>query len=498
MPFSQQSYAGQGIVQMDPRAGEFIGASLANMGASIGQSIGQGLQQRGQRNEEAKRKAGASKGMREAMVNLGLLEKDQANSMGFDELLSFSQNAPSLLAKQKEEQFGEVLSSYQQAKQPQSVSEQVDFGPQIERAESELGQAIQRNRFIPEIAYQTQAEQPVQPDVNQFYGQAGPGVADRLAELPAGIAKSLQQRDTPNVSIGLFPGQAAAPSPRTQRSDVSQMRDEMRAMRQSQSSRPAQASTPSPQSKPEQAKPSGPIGPEQMPPEPEEVTSLRDQLSSLQAKASEGATASRPETPEEAAKRLGDFWSNAFKKSPGAAVELHKMLTKDKLTPSERLSYSKYQDELEARTIPGFDKPAPSTETAKELRSLDMAYNQVDSGVNRLLEILDTPNRSLNFDLRSEANTIVGLLTGALRVPITGPGAFSDSERKMIEGIIANPARFWSVDSRTRKSLETLRERIKSDRDGYAKSIGISPTNQQSKAAPRVTTRDKFGNIVTQ
>jgi len=52
MPFSQQSYTGQGIVQQNvtPRAGEIIGASLANMGASIGA----GIEKFTQRRQEAK------------------------------------------------------------------------------------------------------------------------------------------------------------------------------------------------------------------------------------------------------------------------------------------------------------------------------------------------------------------------------------------------------------------------------------------------------------
>jgi len=482
MPFSQQSYTGQGIVQMDPRAGEFIGANLANMGASIGKSIGQGI-------AEYKRRAGASKGMREAMVNLGLLDKDRANSMGFDELLSFSQNAPSLLAKQKEEQFGEVLSSYQQAKRPQSVSEQVDFGPQIERAESELGQAIQRNRFIPEIAYPTQAEQPVQPDVSQYYGQTGPGVADRLAELPAGIAKSLQQRDAPNVSIGLFPGQAAAPSPRPQRSDVSQMRDEMRAMRQAQSSRPAQASTPSPQSKPEQAKPSGPIGPEQMPPEPEEVTSLRDQLSALQAKAAEGATASRPETPEEAAKRLGDFWSNAFKKTPGAAVQLHEMLTKDTLEQSKlALEKAKLQakpklTESEQKSL-GFAMRMQNAETMMEDLVKEFDPSGTFGGIASAM-----PN-VMKSDLRKQYETAASdWITAVLRREsgaVIGKDEFERDFTKYFPQPGDKPGTIQLKKQLRQQAVESILVPMGMEAPG------------QSKAAPRVTTRDKFGNIVTQ
>ena len=476
MPFSQQTWSGQGMrgPSVTPQGGAIIGASIADAGKSLGQGIA-----------EYKRRAGASKGMREAMVNLGLLEKDQANSMGFEELLSYSQNAPALMAKQQEAQFGEVLSSYQQARQPQSVAEQVDFGPQIERAQSELGQAVQRNRVIPEISYPTQAESPVQTDTSQFYGQTEQGVADKLANLPSSIAQSLQGKQTPSVSIGLFPGKPGVASSRPQRSDVNQMRDEMRAMRQSQAGKPSLPS------RPEQAipaRPSGPIGPEQMPPEPEEVTTLRDQLSALQSKAAEGATASRPETPEEAAKRLGDFWSNAFKKTPGAAVKLHEMLTKDTL---EQSKLALEQAKLSA-------KPK-LTESEQKSLGFAMRMQNAESIMDELVKGFDPsgtfggiasamPN-VMKGDSRKQYETAASdWITAVLRREsgaVIGADEFERDFNKYFPQPGDKPGTVQLKKQLRQQAVESILVPMGMEAPG------------QSKAAPRVTTRDKFGNIVT-
>lgn len=90
-----------------------------------------------------------------------------------------------------------------------------------------------------------------------------------------------------------------------------------------------------------------------------------------------------------------------------------------------------------------------------------------------MLQILNTPNRTITPELRKEANTIKALLTGALRVPIVGPGAFTDPERKLIDSVIPDPTAIFSIDANTKASLITLRNRIKDDRDIYAESIGI-------------------------
>ena len=424
---------------MDPRAGEFIGATLANMGASVGKSIGQGI-------AEYKRRAGASKGMREAMVNLGLLDKDRANSMGFDELLSFSENAPSLLAKQKEAQFGEVLSSYQQAKQPQSVSEQVDFGPQIERAESELGQAIQSNAFIPRM----DRYQPTTIDKTQGL------------EMPQAMAGT----NAPRLRSILPSGQKATSAPLL--STMETIKAGGVKSRQ----------------------PAGPVaGPEQMPPEPEEVTSLRDQLSSLQAKAAEGATASRPETQEEVAKRLGDFWSNAFKKTPGAAVQLHEMLTKDTLEQSKlALEQAKLQakpklTESEQKSL-GFAMRMQNAESMMEDLVKEFDPSGTFGGIASAM-----PN-VMKSDLRKQYETAASdWITAVLRREsgaVIGKDEFERDFTKYFPQPGDKPGTVQLKKQLRQQAVESILVPMGMEAPG------------QAKAAPRVTTRDKFGNIVTQ
>ena len=140
MPFSQQTWSGQGITPLrtQNRVGEIIAASID----SFGDSMSAGIEKFARRKEENKRKAAAADGMTKAFVNLGILDKDDAKLMSFDELTAFGQMAPQLLQKKKEQQQQSFLSNYAQAQQPQQVTEQVDFGPQIQEAQAGLDQAV--------------------------------------------------------------------------------------------------------------------------------------------------------------------------------------------------------------------------------------------------------------------------------------------------------------------------------------------------------------------
>ena len=207
----------------------------------------------------------------------------------------------------------------------------------------------------------------------------------------------------------------------------------------------------------------------------EKLNEAQQELDLLEIRQREGDSSIRQETADETNQRFSSALADLVQKYPKAGKLAFDMVfnRKDARTPSDRLAVQKYQDEYQARTIPGIGT-APSIATATELRGLQTAYEQVDTGVERLLEILEKDFKSFSPELRAEANVITGLLTGALRVPITGPGAFSESEKALSDGIVANPTRIFSMDDKTKKSLQTLRTRIKESRDSYAKSIGIT------------------------
>lgn len=462
MPFSQQSYTGQGIVQQNvtPRAGEIIGASLANMGQSIGAGIEKFAQRKKEQELLDKKQAEQADAMRGILTKFDLITPQQAKVMGYHELEQYSAYAPMLIAQKKEQQQQSFLSNYAQAQQPQQVTEDVDFGPQIQEAQGNLDAAIQNNRFVvgPENYQYARSSLPgftaskPQPD----YTNATPRTQALPDQLLPTFLPFARRSETvlPDMSISNALKEAQKLSSETQQ--------------------------PSPQPSPT----TGPIGPEQMPPEPEEITSMRNKLAELKIQAAEGETTTRPENQAEYQKRIQDFMIDQIKKNPAAASFIADQMTGQKLSPSDMLARQKYADEVQARTIPGLGI-APSAETAKEMRSLQSAYDQVNTGVTRLLEILDTPGKRTNLDLRAEANTITGMLTGALRVPITGPGAFSDSERAMIEKIVQNPTSLWGLDSTKRKALETLRSRIKGSRDSFAKSIGLQPGGDSTQTRMR-------------
>ena len=450
MPYSQQSYQGQGIVTQNvaPRGGEIIGAALADAGRSISQGV-----------MDYKRRSGASKGMRMTLEQLGLLSKEEAESMGFAELLEYSKNTPALLQQMTQEQEQGFMRDAFAASQPQMVEDQLVSNQMIEAARMRRDQAeTDYNMSLPPVGSFPQEPEPstsfLQQIAPQRVAQGGNYRADRMP------AMSMEDRTVPSE----------IKTPEL----VVQAMEEKQAMLASGRGRKSAPPTNAPQ--PQQTAPAQPQVAQEPQTNPllDKLNAAQQELDLLEIRQREGDSTIRQETADETNQRFSSALADLVQKYPKASKLAFDMVFKDKqtMTPSDQLAYQKYQDEFKARTIPGVGV-APSVETAKELRSLHTAFQKVDGGVNRLLQILNTPNRTITPELRKEANTIKALLTGALRVPIVGPGAFTDPERKLIDSVIADPTAIFSIDANTRASLTTLRNRIKDDRDIYAESIGI-------------------------
>ena len=449
MAFSQQSYQGQGIATQNvtPRAGEIIGAALADAGRSVASGYA-----------DYKRMSGASKGMRMTLEKLGLLSKEEADSMGFNELLEVSRNAPALMQQQVQEQQQGFIGDAFQASQPQMIETPLVNNQMIEAARQRRNEAsMAYSRSLPPVtdtASQAPVRSPQQP--------MAAGFGQRPSQDDGPTASFLQQLapqvDPPQPIGEDVINQINAPlrRPGGARFGPKQARVQPQA--------PANNQTATAETSQAQANPLL-----------EKLNEAQQELDLLEIRQREGDSSIRQETADETNQRFSSALADLVQKYPKAGKLAFDMVfnRKDAMTPSDRLAFQKYQDEYQARTIPGIGT-APSIATATELRGLQTAYEQVDTGVERLLEILEKDFKSFSPELRAEANVITGLLTGALRVPITGPGAFSESEKELIDGIVANPTRIFSMDDKTKKSLQTLRTRIKESRDSYAKSIGIT------------------------
>ena len=485
MAFSQQSYTGQGIVQPTERSrvGELFGAGLAGLGAGVGE----GIKKFQQNKEEAKELRSNLKRLRsfipkeqqdefDSQVEAGSLSDLRGLKRGILERGAMELQQIQLQeAKDKVEakrQEGKFYSELTEARQPQDVP--VDFAPQIDAAEARLQRAQESAGFRPEFKF----------TADQFTDSVSDSEAGR--SLAESEARALERFSLPSSAVNAFapygagamPRQTQAPLPGTARSPEIIAREEMQAMRRYAA--PVQTYQPAP------SRAQGPLGPEAMPGPSEAVVKAAKDLELLKVAEQKGET--RSETATEVRDRLIKDIPNLVKENPLMAKQAYELLydQDNKLTFENKLSLLKYQDSVKSRFIPGLGT-APSVETAKEMRTLQLADDQIQSGIGRLLEILDTPGKRFDLDLKKESNTIVGLLTGALRVPIVGPGAFSEPERQLIEGIIANPTKLFSIDSNTRTSLDTLAKRMRDNRDSYAKLIGLDPYQEGAVAGQKAS-----------
>ena len=454
MAFSQQSYAGQGIVQpmAIPSGAPALAAGIEKFGSGVSKIIDAYANKKA----EDKRKAGVVDGLTKAFTQMGVLDSDAAKTMSYDELVTYGQFLPQLVQQQAAQQQQGFMADAFTASQPQMVEEPLVDNQMIDAARQRRNEAsMAYSQSLPPVgSTPPQDDGPSQSFLQQLapqrIGQDGNYNPDRLP------AMSMEDR-TPPTSRG------------EREVGVQAMEEKQAELAARRAQRPqTQAAA---EAQPVEAEPTQPE------PNPllEKLNEAQQELDLLEIRQREGDSNIRQETADETNQRFSAALADLVQKYPKASKLAFDMVfdNEDSMTPSERLAYIKYQDEIEARTIPGIGV-APSTDTAKELRMRQTAYEQVNDGVTQLLDMLKIPNRTMNPALRKKAQTIKALLTGALRVPIVGPGAFTDQERELINSVIADPTAVFSMDSRTQAALNTLRDRVRNDRDAYARSIGIT------------------------
>ncbi len=140
----------------------------------------------------------------------------------------------------------------------------------------------------------------------------------------------------------------------------------------------------------------------------------------------------------------------------------------------------KKAEDLRKRMVPnmGF---ASSEKGAESLMELKGTVDAAKDGLNELSKMANMTGKSLSPEQVGKAEVIAGTLRGLLRVPITGPGAMNESEIKLLEGMIANPTKMFTLDSSTKVRLKTLTERLDKSVELQGKARGIEPRSPESK-----------------
>jgi hypothetical protein len=469
MPFYGPSYTGQGIVQQTERSrvGELLGAGFAGLGEGLGKGI-----------EKMKKREQFKKGTITALTAIGA-DPDLLKGMEATELAAYAQMYPQIAE-------GKFYSELAELRQRRELPR--DFTPQISAAEQRLTQAQQEDPsagFRPEFEFFKGTEQGFSPVKTE--SDLGRYVS---SEATSGVFRtpSADQLPTPNRFQMFESGQGKEAMMRQRPSEEKGRFLESFQPKVSLPKQSGQVDKPAPTE-------GDAMGPAEMPGPSEEVRQAAKDLELLKVAQEKGET--RLENADEMRDRITREMPKLLQENPLMAKEAYELMydQEDKLTFDQRLKLQEHLDKKQSLFIPSRGGYASDSASAKEMRSMDLANNQVQSGVSRLLEILDTPGKRMNYDLKKEANTIVGLLTGALRVPITGPGAFSEPERKLIEGLIPNPTDFFRMDSRTRTSLETLASRIAESTDSYAVSIGLGPAQMRQQGSKEYNWNPSTGKL---
>lgn len=130
------------------------------------------------------------------------------------------------------------------------------------------------------------------------------------------------------------------------------------------------------------------------------------------------------------------------------------------------------------RYVPGLGL-ATTKEGAKEMREFKGTVDTINSGVNQLLAFTNKSGDSFNPAERQRAKTIASMLVGQLRLPIVGPGAFTEREMELLQSIVANPTKIASLDAVSRASLETISQRMNGQLSDKARANGLKPIGQQ-------------------
>jgi len=143
----------------------------------------------------------------------------------------------------------------------------------------------------------------------------------------------------------------------------------------------------------------------------------------------------------------------------------------------------KRAEQLQKTLIPGVGFAA-SEKDATDVKESKAGLDNATQGIKRLLEINKVTGKSLSPSLRAEAKTLQQTLVGLLRLPITGPGAMNEGERKMLEGIIANPTNLFALDSSNKVRLQTLQKKLESGYNNLLKSKGLIPADPTANMTP--------------
>lgn len=138
-------------------------------------------------------------------------------------------------------------------------------------------------------------------------------------------------------------------------------------------------------------------------------------------------------------------------------------------------------------TAPGWDGQARTREEAVKFRETAANTEQVVQALDNAIEIArkyqaatDPAEKVKYYQL---AQQTADMVVGKLRLPLTGPGAFTDSERAFVKDTIGNPAKIFALSANEYAKIENMKKSLEEGLLIDAKSKGYAGRTPQPKTS---------------
>ena len=130
-------------------------------------------------------------------------------------------------------------------------------------------------------------------------------------------------------------------------------------------------------------------------------------------------------------------------------------------------------EKIRERFVPGMGLALTKEDATKLKEEGATTYSAIDT-IKEIKKIAGSGSR-LNPNTRNAVKQKIGLLVGALRVPVVGPGAFTDSEREFIGTLVGNPNKIFTLQGLEMNKLTQLEDTLKRSRAAKARAYGMQP-----------------------
>lgn len=139
----------------------------------------------------------------------------------------------------------------------------------------------------------------------------------------------------------------------------------------------------------------------------------------------------------------------------GASLRAARLQANSKLVDAKIKNQKDFSERFVGSKLFGNFTALGGAKEAAKLREEVTNTENIVNGLDRLVT-LTTDINLLDRKARAKADQEIATLIGKLRIPITGPGAFTDSEREFIKEIIGDPTKITSLESNERAKLTNL------------------------------------------